>query len=171
MGRCIALHLFFSVTGFCMVLHIKFTPLVHEYLGGKRIPLPACSYYAIRKTFPHTSAYARFETEDTEWLAAPKHYCFQFLEPNGQCLTRFNRMMHEWAILIAYNTIILVLSQNKMVKKLFNPLDIIQTCFSCNWFFGHVVTFVSFHRLLACRAVAEFSLRGLQLLLDQSLCN
>lgn len=48
------------------IAYHKFTPLVHEYLGGKRIPLPACSYYAIRKTFPHTSAYARFETEDTE---------------------------------------------------------------------------------------------------------
>jgi len=33
-------------------------------LGGRRIPLPACSYFAIRGAFPEPSAYTGFETED-----------------------------------------------------------------------------------------------------------
>jgi len=33
-------------------------------LEGGRIPLPACSYHAIRETFPEPSAYTGFETED-----------------------------------------------------------------------------------------------------------
>ncbi|XP_020615415.1 uncharacterized protein LOC110053519 isoform X1 [Orbicella faveolata] len=45
----------------------EFTRLVHGYLGGRRIPLPACTYHAIRTTFPEEkSSYAGFETEDVE---------------------------------------------------------------------------------------------------------
>ncbi|XP_020608734.1 uncharacterized protein LOC110047329 [Orbicella faveolata] len=45
----------------------EFTRLVHGYLGGRRIPLPACTYHAIRTTFPEEkSSYAGFETEDFE---------------------------------------------------------------------------------------------------------
>ncbi|CAB3989359.1 Hypothetical predicted protein [Paramuricea clavata] len=29
-----------------------FTRMVYRFLGNKRIPLPACAYMAIRKTFP-----------------------------------------------------------------------------------------------------------------------
>ena len=28
--------------------------MVYQFLGNKRIPLPACAYMAIRKTFPVT---------------------------------------------------------------------------------------------------------------------
>ena len=31
-----------------------FTRMVYQFLGNKRIPLPACAYMAIRKTFPVT---------------------------------------------------------------------------------------------------------------------
>ena len=45
----------------------EFTRLVHGYLGGRRIPLPACTYHKIRATFPEEKAsYAGFETEDIE---------------------------------------------------------------------------------------------------------
>lgn len=41
--------------------------LVHRYVGGRRIPLPACTYHAITSTFPEEkSSYAGFETEDAE---------------------------------------------------------------------------------------------------------
>ena len=30
------------------VAYREFTQLVHGFLGGKRIPLPACAYHAIR---------------------------------------------------------------------------------------------------------------------------
>ena len=45
----------------------EFTRLVHGYLGGRRIPLPACTYHKIRTTFPEEkSSYAGFEIEDAE---------------------------------------------------------------------------------------------------------
>lgn len=45
----------------------EFTRLVHGYLGGRRIPLPACTYHKIRATFPgEKSSYAGFETEDID---------------------------------------------------------------------------------------------------------
>ena len=34
------------------IAYREFTRLVHGYLGGRQIPLPACSYHAMRKTFP-----------------------------------------------------------------------------------------------------------------------
>ena len=30
------------------VAYREFTQVVHDFLGGKRIPLPACAYHAIR---------------------------------------------------------------------------------------------------------------------------
>ena len=49
------------------IAYREFTRLIHGYLGGRRIPLPACSYHSIRKTFPEKSAYAGFETEVANW--------------------------------------------------------------------------------------------------------
>ena len=34
------------------VSYREFTRLVYGLLGNKRIPLPACAYHMIRKTFP-----------------------------------------------------------------------------------------------------------------------
>ena len=53
----------------------EFTRLIHGYLGGRRIPLPACSYHSIRKTFPEKSAYAGFETEDADWWTVYDNNC------------------------------------------------------------------------------------------------
>ena len=33
------------------IAYREFSQLVHGYLGNRRIPLPACAYHAIRKTF------------------------------------------------------------------------------------------------------------------------
>jgi len=61
--------------GFCGVFPIEiFTHLVHRYLGGRRIPLPTCTYHKIKTTFPEEkSPYAGFETEDIESQAANRH--------------------------------------------------------------------------------------------------
>lgn len=48
------------------IAYREFTRLVHGYLGGRRIPLPACSYHAIRKAFPDEAAYAGFDPEDAD---------------------------------------------------------------------------------------------------------
>ena len=48
------------------IAYREFTRLVHGHLGGRRIPLLACSYHAIKKTFPEESTYAGFETEDAD---------------------------------------------------------------------------------------------------------
>lgn len=64
-GCCTALKLgIFQYRFLRGIAYREFTRLVHGYLGGRRIPLPACCYHAIRRTFPDTSDYAGFETED-----------------------------------------------------------------------------------------------------------
>jgi len=49
------------------VAYREFTYLVHGYLGGKRIPLPACAYHAIRQTFrEETEEYQGFDMDIVE---------------------------------------------------------------------------------------------------------
>ena len=47
------------------IAYREFTRLVHGYLGGRRIPLPACAYHRIRDEFQDTK-YTGFEVEDSD---------------------------------------------------------------------------------------------------------
>eukprot|EP00794_Sanderia_malayensis_P011506 gene11506-biopygen9179 len=48
------------------VSYREFTRLVHGILGKKRIPLPACAYFAIRKKFPTDKEFTGFEDLPSE---------------------------------------------------------------------------------------------------------
>ena len=60
---CVLLFAIFIHSFLRSVSYREFSRLIYGFLGNKRIPLPACAYTAIRKSFPCTKGedFTRFD--------------------------------------------------------------------------------------------------------------
>ena len=65
MGKSTDLNLYIFFCSYLRaVAYREFTRLIHEILGRQRIPLPACVYTAIRRTFQTDEELVGFLDED-----------------------------------------------------------------------------------------------------------